>query len=134
MAELTVILKCEEDRLLDDRKVRLQDLGLSVGDRIEYVYDFGDNWRQVLALEDALVPAAEAVYPRCGDGQFSSPPEDVGGVSGYEQFLEALSDPDHEEHEDMKAWVGRPFDSMSFSAAEANERLRKRLQLGNRQS
>jgi hypothetical protein len=34
----------------------------------------------------------------------------------------------------MKAWVGRPFDSMSFSAAEASERLRKRLRFGNRQN
>lgn len=121
----------EEDRLLDDRSVRLRDLDLAVGDCVEYVYDFGDNWRHILELEDVAPPAAEAVYPLCVGGQFSTPPEDVGGVSGYEQFIEALSDPSHEEHEDMKTWVGRPFDPMAFSIDEANERLRKRLRLGN---
>ena len=119
----------EEERLLDDRRVRLRDLGLAVGNRVEYLYDFGDDWRHILELEDVVPPAAEAIYPCCADGEFSSPPEDVSGVSGYEQFLEALSDPSHEEHEDMKTWVGRPFDPMSFSVAEANERLRKKLRL-----
>jgi hypothetical protein len=50
----------------------------------------------------------------------------VGGASGYQEFLGALSDPHHEEHEHMKAWVGRPFDSRAFSLAQVNERLRKK--------
>jgi hypothetical protein len=56
----------------------------------------------------------------------------VGGAPGYEEYLEALSDPSHEEHEHMKKWVGRPFDPRAFSPAAANERLRKRLRLGKR--
>ena len=65
-------------------------------------------------------------------GECSATPEDVGGASGYEEFLEALSDPRHEEHEHMKAWVGRPFDPTAFSLAEANERMRRRLRLEKR--
>ena len=38
------------------------------------------------------------------------PPEDVGGASGYEDFLEALADPDHEQHDDMVRWSGGTFD------------------------
>jgi pRiA4b ORF-3-like protein len=57
-----------------------------VGDCVEYVYDFGDNWRHVLELVDVVPPSAQAVYSWCVGGEFSTPPEDVGGVSGYEQF------------------------------------------------
>src|SRR6266436_9095184 len=122
----------EEDRLVDDRTVRLRDLDLAIGGRIEYAYDFGDNWQHVLELEDKMPPVAGAIYPLCAGGECSAPPEDVGGVSGYEEFLEALSDPDHEEHEHMKSWIGRPFNSTAFSANEANERLRKQLRLAKR--
>lgn len=120
----------EENRVLDERTVRLWDLGLSIGDRVGYAYDFGDNWQHVLELEDQTPPTAEGVYPICVGGECSAPPEDVGGVSGYEEFLEALSDPRHEEHEDTVAWVGRRFKSQAFSITEANERLRKTLRLG----
>jgi hypothetical protein len=119
----------EEARLIDDRIVRLQNLNLAIGDRIEYAYDFGDNWQHVLELEDKMPPSAGVVYPLCVYGECTAPPEDVGGVSGYEEFLEALLHPDHEEHEHMKAWVGRSFKPTYFSLAEANERLRKTLRL-----
>jgi len=122
----------EEDRLLDDRTVRLQKLDLVIGEHIEYVYDFGDNWQHVLELEDKLPATAGAVYPLCVGGEGSAPPEDVGGVSGYEEFLEALFDPAHEEHEHMKSWVGRPFHPTSFSLDETNERLRKKLRMVKR--
>jgi len=80
-----------------------------------------------LELEARLPATTGTVYPRRVGGECSAPPEDVGGVSGYEEFLEALFDPEHEEHEHMKSWVGRPFQPTSFSMEEANERLRKRL-------
>src|SRR5271154_2521723 len=79
----------EEARLVDDRTVRLRNLDLAISDRVEYAYDFGDNWQHVLELEDKMPPSAEAVYPLCVGGERTAPPEDVGGVSGYEEFLEA---------------------------------------------
>ncbi len=121
-----------EQQVLDERNVQLRDLDLSLGDHLQYVYDFGDNWQHVLEFEKALARGPEAVYPICVGGECSTPPEDVGGASGYEEFLEALSHPRHEEHKHMKEWVGRPFDPRAFSLAEANERLRKRLRLGKR--
>jgi len=82
----------------------------------------------VLQLEDELLPDADIVYPVCVDGESSAPPEDVGGTSGYEEFLEALADPDHEDHLRMKEWVGQPFDQSAFSLAETNRRLQKMVQ------
>ena len=110
---------------IDERTVRLRDLGLSAGDRIEYLYDFGDEWRHVLNLEEVLPRDGDNAAPLCLGGECSTPPEDVGGVPGYEEFLEALSDPNHEEHDHMKSWVGLPFDPKRFSAEDANRRLQK---------
>lgn len=118
----------DDDRdVLDDRTVQLRDLNLSVGSRIEYLYDFGDNWHHVLELEEVLISDTEDVRPWCLGGDRKTPPEDVGGIPGYEEFLEALSDPNHEEHNHMKSWVGRPFDPGKFSVEEANARLGKRF-------
>ncbi len=112
-------------KVVDDRTVRLRDLNLSPGSRMEHLYDFGDNWRHVLELEDVLPAYGEDAIPLCLGGERATPPEDVGGVFGYEEFLEALSDSSHEEHEQMKSWVGRPFDPKCFSTEEANRRIRK---------
>ncbi len=83
----------------------------------------------MLEFEDEVSPDAGAVYPRCVGGECGAPPEDVGGVSGYEELREALADPRHEEHEAMKEWIGRPFDPTAFSVAAANRRLRKKPRL-----
>jgi hypothetical protein len=93
----------EENRVLDERTVHLRDLGLASGAHFEYAYDFGDNWQHVLEFEDEVSPAAGAAHPVCVGGECSAPPEDVGGVSGYQELLEALADPSHEEHEAMQA-------------------------------
>jgi hypothetical protein len=46
-----------------------------------------------------------------------------GAPRGYEEFLEALADPDHPEHADLKEWIGRPFDPRAFDVDEVNARL-----------
>ena len=53
-------------------------------------------------------------YPQCIEGESACPPEDCGGIPGYEDLLEAISDPDHEEHESILEWVGGKFDSEAF--------------------
>lgn len=82
-----------------------------------YIYDFGDWWVHELRLE-ALEPADPTLdYPRCIDGARACPPEDVGGTFGYEEFLEVLADPNHEDHEHYKTWSGGQFDPEAFDAA-----------------
>ncbi len=115
----------DELEVIDERAVRLCDLQLAPGDRLQYLYDFGDNWQHVFELEEVLQGDAKDLTPRCLGGDCSTPPEDVGGAPGYEEFLRALADPKHEEHAHMKSWVGRTFDSRSFSIQEANQHLRK---------
>ena len=95
------------------------------GGRFRYTYDFGDWWEHDIAVEDILVADADKRYPLCVDGAGACPPEDVGGAYGYREFLAALADPGHPEHEAMRGWVGRAFDPTAFDAARATTLVRR---------
>jgi hypothetical protein len=90
-----------------------------------YLYDFGDNWRHEVIFEGCLRAESGQRYPLCVEGERNCPPEDVGGVWGYADFLEALADPSHEEHEEFKQWAGN-FNPEEFDA----EKLTKLMQRG----
>lgn len=115
----------DEENVIDERTVRLRDLPLSVGGSMRYSYDFGDNWRHQVVIEKTLPPNPELIYPVCIAGERSAPPEDVGGAGGYADFLEAIANPDHEDHDANLEWVGGRFDPEAFSVTELNGRLRR---------
>ena len=92
-------------------KVSLLDVLEDVGTKtIHYIYDFGDNWHHVIKVEKIDDARPGEGYPRLVRAIGACPPEDVGGFSGYADFLEAMADPDHEAHADMIAWHGPTFD------------------------
>jgi len=113
-----------EHQFIDDRTVRLRDLNLSRRNRIDYTYDFGDDWLHALKLEEVSQGDSDDIRALCIGGERNAPPEDVGGIFAYQEFLEILSDPNHEQHRDIKDWIG-DFDPEYFSVEEANKRLRK---------
>jgi len=84
------------------------------GDEAKYEYDFGDSWHHTVLLEGILLAEPDASYPVCTGGERACPPEDVGGVSGYQEFLEAVLDPKHPEHSSMLQWAGGRFDAEAF--------------------
>lgn len=53
------------------------------------------------------------------------PPEDVGGSPGYTDFLEAMHNPQHEQHADCWRWLGGPFEARAFSINAANMAIHK---------
>ena len=109
----------------DERKVRLDQILSRPGRKIVYEYDFGDGWEHDIVLEK-VVPSERAVrYPRCTGGARACPPEDCGGTGGYENFLSAICDPDHEEHEEMLEWIGGEFDPEAFELEDFNAALRQ---------
>jgi hypothetical protein len=93
------------------------------GQRLRYEYDFGDSWEHDLLLEKILSPESDAHYPRCLKGKRACPPEDVGGVWGYEAFLEAVADENHPEHEMYLDWLGDEFDPEEFDLEAINQQL-----------
>ena len=92
------------------KSIRLKTLIERGVERFLYVYDFGDNWRHDVVIEEIRDGDAEIDYPAFVDGARRCPPEDVGGTDGFMEFLEAVLDPGHNEHERMVTWYGKPFD------------------------
>lgn len=76
-----------------------------------------DGWEHYVILEELLSADRRATYHRCIAGRRACPPEDCGGPFGYAEFLEAISDPDHERHAELIQWIGRPFDLNALDAA-----------------
>ena len=85
----------------------LEDVGTKT---VHYIYDFGDNWHHVIKVEKIDDAITGAAYPRLVRAIGACPPEDVGGFPGYDEFLEAMANPKHEEHDRMLEWYGGKFD------------------------
>ena len=112
----------ESENLLDERKYLLSEV--ISGGKFDYLYDFGDNWEHTLEIERAEPPEGKIRYPVCLDGARACPPEDVGGISGYENFLKAIRDPKHPEHDEYQDWIGDDeFGTEAFSVAKVNRLL-----------
>ena len=98
------------------------------GDRLEFLYDFGDDWCVLLVLEDILeypdVPGKE--FPRVLEGKGYGIVEDCGGIGGLYELAEAFKDPDNPEYEDLLEWLGRSdLDLTAFDVEDMNFRLKK---------
>ena len=88
-----------------------------------YTYDFGDSWEHQIVVEECLAPEPGRAYPACLAGERRAPPEDCGGLPGFYNLLEAIGDPEHEEHEEILEWLGGGFDPEAFSVDEVNRRF-----------
>lgn len=109
---------------INEENVCLVNLLNKVGAKATYIYDFGDSWQHSLTVEKILPAEPNVAYPLCTDGKLAGPPEDCGGIPGFYHMLEALADPNHEDHEGMRDWI-ESFDSEAFSIEAVNQRLRK---------
>ncbi len=100
-------------------KSKFKFLNLKPGDKFIYRYDFGDDWAHEIEIEEELAPDPEGRYPDCIDGARACPPEDCGGIPGYQHFLEAISDPNNPERDDLLKWAGGTFDPEEFDLKKA---------------
>lgn len=116
----------EEDAedLEDERRTRVATLLQRKGDELVYRYDYGDDWEHLVLLESVMHPDDRLRYPLCVGGRRACPPEDCGGVNGYEELLRVLASPKDPEHDTMLAWVGGYFDPESFDPNAVNRALR----------
>jgi hypothetical protein len=96
---------------LDARKAKLVDILEDVGVKtLRYLYDFGDGWEHTIKIERLVDPEPGVLYPRLIEASGRCPPEDVGGPWGYAEMLEAIKDPEHERHDEIREWVAQDFD------------------------
>jgi hypothetical protein len=113
----------------DSTSTRISDILPKTGRRFrfDYEYDFGDAWHHDVLFEGCVRAEPGTRYPVCVEGARACPPEDVGGVWGYEEFGEAMADPEHERHEEFAGWIGGSFDAETFDASSATKRMRRGL-------
>ena len=109
--------------MLDERQVRLDQVAPSVKSHFSYEYDFGDSWEHAIVVEKIRPPAPDVRYPYCLAGKRACPPDDVGGVWGYADFLKAIRNSRHPEHAEMLEWVGGAFDPTAFDLRGVNGML-----------
>lgn len=87
-----------------------------------YNYDFGDDWRICVKLEETVEDYYFG-YPTLLEGEGTAPPEDVGGPPGYEEFLKILQDPTHPDYLKTYAWAEEQL-YLPIDMEEINEHLK----------
>ena len=109
----------------DERRLTLAQIAPAARRKFVYEYDFGDSWEHEILVEKILPPDPAVKHAVCLVGKRACPPEDVGGVWGYAEFLEAIRNPEHEEHDSYLEWIGGEFDPDEFDVDAINAGLRR---------
>jgi hypothetical protein len=109
----------------DAGAVELRSVAPKKGARLTYVYDFGDNWCHEVLVEQTTCPDGDPDRAVCLGGKRACPPEDCGGVWGYEEVLAAIADPKNPALAERRAWLGPNYHPDRFDPAAVTARLRK---------
>lgn len=100
---ITLRDKSMEKPDLDASITKLKNIFTTEKQTFTYIYDFGDDWIHTITLEKILTEKINT--PKCIKGQGQCPPEDCGGVWGYENILAILANPKHAEYKETKEWL-----------------------------
>lgn len=113
----------EADEFVDAGTAALSTVFTGEGRKFVHIYDFGDNWHHLITLEKISEETAQKPGLTAGEG--ACPPEDCGGVPGYEQLKETLKDPSDPEYEGLREWLGleegEEWDPAAFDLEEAQQ-------------
>jgi hypothetical protein len=116
----------EELGMIEDAKtLMLEDVLTTPGKTVGYEYDFGDNWKHLIRLEEIIHQPQSEALPQILDGSNACPPEDCGGVDGFRDLKEILSNPLHEEFISTVEWIGYTYRVTKFSKPAAEKELSK---------
>jgi hypothetical protein len=117
--------------LLDEKRPSVSQLLPIKGQRFVYEYDFGDGWEHDVEVESITETKPATQLPGCVGGARACPPEDIGGIPGYEEFLKSLADANHPDHAESVKRV-KKFDAESFDLAKTHKALKAFDQSGKK--
>lgn len=90
-----------------------------------YTYDLGDDWQHRVTIEK-IIEDYEYEYPQVLKFKGDCPVEDCGGIYGYYECLDVISDKNHPEYKERLAWMksqGYPCEyDMKFINQELKEK------------
>lgn len=110
------------DSIVSEKRVHLLK-ALAGRKTFDYLYDFGDGWAHKITIKKSLPNTMPMPHAICLDGGNACPPEDVGGPYGYADYVAAISDENHPEHEAMIEWSYEDFDPAVFNLEITNRIL-----------
>ena len=110
----------KDDSIIDEKTIRLFQTNLTEKKKFKYTYDFGDDWEHEIQVTKILEPK-DTFYPNCIKGARNTPPEDCGGIDGFEDFKEIMGNRKHPEFKETKAWYGGMYDEDLFLKELINE-------------
>ena len=93
-----------DDSKIPASNLKLSDIFKKKGQTFTYIYDFGDDWKHKITLEE-IDKKDISPSPKLIAGKGACPPEDCGGPGGYERLKEIVADKTHPEYQDMKEWL-----------------------------
>ncbi|MCL2866439.1 MAG: plasmid pRiA4b ORF-3 family protein [Clostridia bacterium] len=112
----------------DATKTKLSQLNLDLPTHLNVWYDFGDDWRVTVKLEEIKDGSdmSEKELPRVLEGKGFGIVEDCGGVWGLEELAEAFKEKAGSSYEQFRDWLGTDdFDIKAFDMDDMNFRLKK---------
>lgn len=115
----------EDPNTLDENAVTVSTIFMKIGDEIEYVYDFGDDWTHKIKLLDLQLPTSPSSSPSCLAGSEACPPEDCGGIHMYNEMRQAITSPEHPMYQHAKYFFGRKRKPSRFNLKETDSILFK---------
>ncbi len=118
-----VLLDIYDSGDLDEESVILAEILPRKGSWFTYLYDYGDSWEHEIRVEKRWHERGTALTIRCLDGRGACPPEDSGGVWGYQDKLEMLANPKAPDTDGIREWMGEGFDPEAFSVDQVNQML-----------
>lgn len=112
-----------EKKKKDYKDLIVSDLLTKKHEKVTYEYDYGDRWEHDIFLEEIIAADPNIKYPFCVEGKMSCPPEDCGGIHGYQDILKIMRNPENKFYENYKDWLDEDFDPDYFDKDEVNKRL-----------
>jgi hypothetical protein len=127
----------------EESRFRISDVLPRVGMKATYEYDFGDCWRHEICVKE-IMAVVGWTGAQCVGGARACPPEDCGGVPGYEELLTALARKNHARHGELSAWLTSyrrrlasldarfrgPYDAEAFDLAAASRAVAGASRIG----
>ena len=116
------------DIIEDAREVKLKDIFSPSRKVFFYNYDYGDNWQVKIALLHRHRKAYKGVRMSCRDGFGKAPPEDCGGLRGFQNLKNFFAgDPMEDPGVDYRYWLGlrdyETWDPYEFSVLAVDSDL-----------
>jgi len=125
ITEINKEFEADPDSQIEASEIKLSEVFSEWKKSQIYIYDFGDSWKHKITLEKIIDEST--VNTTCIAGKGKCPPEDCGGIGGYENLKEILEDKSHPEYEDYREWLGLEevdkWDPYEFDVKKVNDML-----------